>query len=247
MGDRKIIWIVIGLGLLAALLASFLFFGRPTDGDEGVGTDRVISDFPSSHTYTKASDQSGCLVYLFHQLGGQKEDWNDYVVNFTKIGCDVLAIDFSGHGEAEGDYEMFTEDDWQQLPQDAANVLEYGREKYPDYDHWMVGSSIGSNAALIAASTVPADVTGVVLLSPGLDYHGVKAGPASTKYDGPLFIATSSTDTSSFEATLEILDLSPSVALQTVEAPTGHGLELFETRPKLNTEIADFISTVNSL
>jgi pimeloyl-ACP methyl ester carboxylesterase len=102
----------------------------------------------------------------------------------------VLAIDMRGHGETGGRRDWAAvERDVQQIWQEFTNWPEVDGERTA-----VIGASIGSNMALIAAANEPAIKT-VVLLSPGLNYAGVTTEDRNVAYgERPILIAASAED-----------------------------------------------------
>ncbi len=141
-------------------------------------------------TYYRPEATQAPGVVLLHMLGHQREDWADFAAALQTAGFGVLAIDLRGHGQSEGTRQ------WLKMSQDAAIALDFLRSR-PELDPdriLLAGASIGANIALNAAAA-DERVVGVALLSPGLDYHGVKTEPALQRYgQRPLFLAASSED-----------------------------------------------------
>ncbi len=129
-------------------------------------------------------------VLLLHALGGRKEDWLPFATRLHDAGYNVLAIDLRGYGATGG------QPDWNKAQGDVESI--FGRlSKLPGVETYrvsIVGASIGANLALVACADIP-DCRSVALLSPALDYQGVKTVDAMTKYGiRPVLIAASRDD-----------------------------------------------------
>jgi len=155
-------------------------------------------------------------VLLLHMLNGDRSAWDSLTEQLAAPGYASLAIDMRGHGETGG------ENDWQLAADDLQRAWSYLAERAEvDAERTVViGASIGANMALITGANQPA-INGVVLLSPGLIYRGVKSDDAMTQYgerpalivvtEGDKFSATSSRDLQELaqgEVQLEILPTS---------------------------------------
>ncbi len=134
-----------------------------------------------------------------HQLGSDRYEWAPVIADLVKPvelpdgdteppPARVLAIDMRGHGEstrttsaASLAYRDFDDAAWAKLPVDVAAAVSYMRGLAPDARIGLVGSSIGSSAVILYAATDP-EIPDLVLLSPGLDYHGLDILPAFTKW-----------------------------------------------------------------
>ncbi|MCI0393510.1 MAG: alpha/beta fold hydrolase [Chloroflexi bacterium] len=168
-------------------------------------------------------------VMLLHMNGGQRQDWDQIAPQLAKAGYAVLAVDMRGHGETGGS------SDWQQTPDDLQQVWAYftGRKDVDPERTAIVGASIGSSMALLAAVAEPAIRT-VVLLSPGLNYFNVTTDDAITAYgERPVLIVASEEDTESAESARTLSELAlGEVQLEMVQG-AGHGTAMFDAQPEL--------------
>ncbi len=108
-------------------------------------------------------------ILLLHQRGHDRSSYRDFAQTLQQAGFSVLAPDFRGHGESQGSYDHFRDEDYQKMLLDvvaAAKILDQRGARVAG----LVGASIGANTAFRFAGerNVPA-----VLLSPGLVYHGI--------------------------------------------------------------------------
>ena len=133
----------------------------------------------------------GCII-LLHMLGGQRQDWDAFIPELTKAGYAILALDLRGHGQSttKGDKtveirqlpEKELDGFCAKMPLDLKAAEKFLKEN-KDINAariCIIGASIGANLAWNHASGSPA-VKGLVLLSPGLDYLGVKTMDAMQK------------------------------------------------------------------
>ena len=100
----------------------------------------------------------------------------------------------------------------------------------------IVGASIGANVALNYATQN--DVKGLVLLSPGLDYRGVRGDIVLNQ---PFMIVASQDDTYSAESAQEIASINQNANLVLYDN-VGHGTNMF-VEPELAQRMLDWIST----
>jgi pimeloyl-ACP methyl ester carboxylesterase len=117
---------------------------------------------------------------------------------------------------------------------------------YPNIkDYYVVGASMGSTAAL-HATTQDEEITRLVLLSPGMEYHGVGISRQVDDYMFDILAVASSGDAYSADAVDEILSIHGSVHTRVKEYPgSAHGTELFaateSVSPSLETAIVQFL------
>ena len=159
-----------------------------------------------------------------------------------------MSIDLRGHGESlykDGDkrsFEDFSDVEHQESVGDIAAAKTFLDEKGADTSRLaIVGASIGANLALVYAAP-DEDVKTVVLLSPGLDYRGVKTAPAMEAYgERPALVIASDEDEYSAESCRELKGIAgESVELKIYE-DSGHGTNIFEPQPQLETEVISWI------
>jgi len=154
--------------------------------------------------FVKGAQQKGPAVVLLHMLGRSKEDWDPIIEKYLapQAGFSYLAIDLRGHGAStkQGDRKLawkdFNEQDFNNMTRDVAAAVKWLRErKDVDADKiGVVGASIGANVALNYAAG-DAAIKCVAMLSPGLDYRGVKTGKTIKTYTaGAVFIAAARED-----------------------------------------------------
>ena len=140
--------------------------------------------------YYSAPIRPAPAVLLLHMYGSNKEAWKPFAPLLQAAGYSVLAIDMRGHGETGGAM------DWVKAPADVNEVLRQLRG-LPGVDQSrvsVVGASIGANVAIVSCAQSLL-CKSVVLISPGLDYEGVKTLDALAKYaKNPLLIIASRDD-----------------------------------------------------
>lgn len=118
-------------------------------------------------SYYDAKGKEG--IVLLHQLNSDRSSWDQFARSAQRKGYPVVTIDFRGHGESEGRWQEFTNNDFRKMLFDAETAAEYLQQKGISVLA-ILGASIGANTALrySAENKIP-----TVLLSPGLDYHGI--------------------------------------------------------------------------
>jgi alpha-beta hydrolase superfamily lysophospholipase len=169
----------------------------PTD-DKVLIAGTYYSPSPSSKN-TSAAD----AIILLHMLGRDRNDWNTFASTLSNSsnGYTVLSIDLRGHGQSVNQngkvisFQSFTPDDFNKMALDvkAAKQFLVTQKGINSNNIAIVGASIGANIALKYAVLDPSIKT-IVLLSPGLDYKGVRTSDAITKFTNPIYIATSGKD-----------------------------------------------------
>ncbi len=200
----------------------------------------LVGDYYSSEGSTKG-------VLLLHMYKRSKEDWKDFAELLNQRGYKVLVMDLRGHGESEGDIQKI-------LLQDLNSVILKDVELAVDFlkkdgiqDIFMIGASIGANAALIYGAKY--DVAGIALLSPGLDYHGANIEASMKNYSNQIFLAASEDDSYSVETVKKIYDLSPiskDKKVLILYKNAGHGTQMFgKESPDLSEKLIEWLNSIN--
>lgn len=135
-------------------------------------------------TLRRGAEPTAPAVVLVHRLGSDRSEMAPVVDALSEPpGMTILAIDLRGHGESTtgpGDatlaYADFAREDWEATANDVIAAVGYlaQDEELDPVGIGVVGSSIGSSAAIVAAAQ-DERVEAVVAISPGRAYRGVDA------------------------------------------------------------------------
>jgi len=121
--------------------------------------------------YSFVEAEGDKAVILLHMLNQHKGTWHDLPKKLQEAGYSSIALDFRGHGESEGDWQKFSDQDFQKLLNDAEAAKEF-LENQGKTDISVIGGSIGANTAFNFATANP-DVKTAILLAPGENFRGV--------------------------------------------------------------------------
>jgi dienelactone hydrolase len=180
-------------------------------------------------------------VVLLHMLGRNRSDWDAMARRLWGAGFSVLAPDFRGHGESNRlgnkrlDYTDFNARDWKMLPGDVTTILDWVvKQPGADPDRLaLVGASIGANTALLVGAGDKRVCT-LVLLSPGLDYHGLKTERAVEQYGTrSIFLLASADDEYSASTVKRLGSLARGRNALKVFQRAGHGTSMFAAEATL--------------
>ena len=150
-------------------------------------------------------------IILIHRLGASRDAWRPFAQDAQRNGYACLAFDLRGHGDSQGragerlSYRAFTNTDWRAAVQDVDAARRFmGQRGVNLADTVIAGASIGANLALAYAAE-HSDVPAVVLLSPGLDYKGIRTAEAIVAYGNrPVLLMTSEGDSYSVSSCAEL-------------------------------------------
>lgn len=170
----------------------------------------------------KTAPKSGWL--LLHGYQSVKEEWEPLAKSLAGQGVAVALLDLRGHGKSGGTFR-----DLSKIAGDLEAALRVVREQthLPESKLGIGGASIGANLAMLYAPD-HANIAAVILLSPGLDYGGLKIEKAFTRYaPRPLFMAASPGDNYAFASVQQLARQRRDPALRLkVGIGAAHGVQM---------------------
>lgn len=200
----------------------------------------------------KRSSPNGWIVFL-HMMPATKESWDPLARRLQCEGYASIAIDLRGHGASDGGpygFKAFSEAEHLGSRRDIDAAIEFLKGIGAHEDRIvLIGASIGANLALDHIQHHRA-AKKAVLISPGMDYHGIMALPLIKTLQEDrqlLFIGSRDDDHEPGNAEdIEVLSRSApnGVQVQTalVEAG-GHGTTILLGHPELIETIITFITS----
>lgn len=192
-------------------------------------------------------------VLLLHMMPADRKSWVFFAEKLQAKDFKVLAIDLRGHGESQGGpdgYKKFSDAEHRASILDVEAGAEFLKSTLRQSSGQegklhLVGASIGANFALKYLSD-HSEVKSAILLSPGLDYRGVKIlGLISAlKNDQAVFAVASEDDKYSFDSVKNLFEGVPfsDSRMMKIFKDAGHGTTIFEKEPEFMEEVTDWIS-----
>jgi pimeloyl-ACP methyl ester carboxylesterase len=166
-------------------------------------------------------------VVLVHMLGRSKDEWAAVAARLQEAGATVLAMDLRGHGGSGGNGSAFGF-----MPGDVRTAAEWLTAR---------GGVRPGALAMIAAADLPA-VRGVGLISPSLDYRGLRLDAAALKKLGSKAVwLVASTEDPYALRTIRELAGPGGVREQRLSAMRAHGTALFSADPDLTSALVDWL------
>lgn len=177
-------------------------------------------------------------VVLVHMLGRSHEDWAMLAARFQDVGITALAFDLRGHGRSGGDGSALTS-----MLDDVKSALQWlaGRQGVHPGAVGVVGASLGANLAALAAAELPW-VRAVGLVSPSLDYRGVRLNAAVMRKldDRAVWLAASTEDPYALR-TLRALEVDGPAHEQRLSGVRAHGSVLLNGDLELSRALVDWL------
>lgn len=180
-------------------------------------------------------------VILVHMLGRSRRDWDSVGSRLAAAGIGALAIDLRGHGESSDAAADGEASGYGAMVKDVAAARRYlaGRADVRPSQIGIAGASIGANLAALAAAADPG-IASVALLSPSLDYRGLRIEAAVRKYGSrPLLLVSSDDDPYARRSALE-LQKTGGQHEHLPLAAAGHGTNMLNRSNELPQALVDW-------
>lgn len=227
------------VGLLA-LVSSHPLESAPATERLSLRTDDGVS---LAATWYEPSARPGAAVVLVHMLTRSRREWDAVAQRLASEGIGALALDLRGHGESQGgppsrdpaqpDYSSMVLD----VKAAARHLLQ--RADVQPSRIGIVGASIGANLATLYASSDEV-VKSVVLLSPSIDYRGLRIEAAMRKIARPVLLVASDDDPYASRSARELQQLGTGAREILVLDSAGHGTRMLAEHPDLVRTLVDW-------
>jgi pyridoxine 5-phosphate synthase len=212
--------------------------GRPVtlSSSDGVTIAGELFESPSA---LRATGDKAPAVLLVHMLTRSRSEWGSLPDRLRDAGMTALAIDLRGHGQSGGSPQ-----DLQAMVQDvrAAALWLSSRPNVKSDAIAIVGASLGASLALLASVSVP-QVKWIALLSPSLDYRGLRTDMSLIRRLGArsIWLAASDQDPLALRTLRDIAADSSGPREQHVVTGMAHGTVLLERDPDLGRALVDWL------
>jgi pimeloyl-ACP methyl ester carboxylesterase len=188
-------------------------------------------------TFYESSTRPAPAVIYVHQLQKSRRDWDAVAGQLAAEGLSGLAIDLRGHGESPGSPQ-----DYAGMVQDvrAARRFLATRPDVTPNRTGMAGASIGATLCAVVAAE-DAGVVSLALLSPTMDYRGIRLDTAMKKYGArPALLVASLDDGYSARTVKELQKAAGGVREPIVLSQAGHGMAMLAADPELGRRLLEW-------
>lgn len=200
--------------------------------------------------YVSKNEKPAGLI-LVPMLGASRARWAPFAEAARAEGYQCIAIDMRGHGGSTQkgpqklDYDAFTTDDWLDVEKDIAAAKKALLDSGADPENiGIAGASIGANLALQYA-VKDDDIQALVLLSPGLDYHGVGTEDAIQALDKrPVLLMTAIGDAYSAQTCAALKPMAQGHCELREYDGTSHGTDLLDTHDTATGQVLLWLSAI---
>jgi hypothetical protein len=191
-----------------------------------------------SGTWHEPSVRPAPAVILIHMLHRSRRDWDAAASRLAFAGIGALTFDLRGHGESQGSAGR----DYAAMVQDvkAARRFLSTRGDVLTGRIGIAGASIGANLAALAAADDQA-VLSLALLSPSLDYRGLRIEAAVRKFGGrPVLLVASDEDGYAVRTTRDLQKAGAGTREALMLSQAGHGTNMLFRSPELALSLVDW-------
>jgi uncharacterized protein len=188
-------------------------------------------------TWYETESRPSPAVIFVHMLQKSRRDWDQVASEMAAQGIAGLAIDLRGHGETPGSPQDYTG-----MVQDVRAARRFLAAR-PDVTPGRIGIAGASMGATLAALSAAEDTTvaALALLSPSLDYRGVRIEGAVKKYAGRPLLLVASDDDGYAGRTLKELEKIGGSRRETMLLPrAGHGTAMLAGSPDLGRRLLEW-------
>jgi pimeloyl-ACP methyl ester carboxylesterase len=223
---------------LAAAIAALMAAPSPVGALSQRVTFRTDDGLMVAATWYEPSVRPAPAVILVHMLRKSSRDWDQLATRLAAEGIGALAVDLRGHGESQGNA-----DDYAGMVQDvrAARRLLASREDVIPSRIGLAGASLGATIAAQAAAEDPS-ITALALLSPSLEYRGLRIDAAVRKYGArPVLLIASDDDGYAARSARELQKAGGGSREIMILTRAGHGTAMLAGDPDLGRRLLEWL------
>ncbi|MEO5896264.1 MAG: alpha/beta hydrolase [Vicinamibacterales bacterium] len=189
-------------------------------------------------TWYEPAARPAPAVILVHMLQRSRRDWDGFGARLASEGIGALAIDLRGHGESQG----AAGDNLSVMLEDIKTARRYLASRF-DVNHariGLAGASAGANLAALEAS-VDAGTVSLALLSPSLDYRGLRIEAAVRKYGSrPLLLVVGDDDAYAMRSAKDLQKAGGGIRELLVLKNAGHGTNMLNAPEDLPQQLVQW-------
>lgn len=187
----------------------------------------------------EASNRPAPAVVLVHMLSRSKADWRAVADRLQESGITALAFDLRGHGGSSGSPQAATE-----MVQDVRAAVQWlaTRQGVRPGGIGLAGASLGASLVLLATVELPA-VRAIALLSPSLDYRGLRTDVGLVRRVGSrsMWLAASAEDPLALRTVRDFAAENSGPREQMISNAVAHGTVLLERDPEVGRALVDWL------
>ena len=215
--------------------------------DDGAGAEQRVSirtedGVTLAATWYEPSSRPGPAVILVHMLNRSRKEWDAVAQRLASEGIGALAFDLRGHGESTaGPAPAAGQSEYASMVQDVRAARRYlaQRSDVQQSRVGVIGASIGANLAALAASA-DGTIASLALLSPSVDYRGLRITEAVRKVKRPMLLVAGDDDPYASRSARELQKEGSGVREILILKQVGHGTMMLSRDPSLTGTLVDW-------
>jgi alpha-beta hydrolase superfamily lysophospholipase len=223
----------------AVLLACALLKTDPAEAAANRVSFRTDDGVTIAATWYEPGARAAPAVILIHMLNKSRRDWEAVASTLAAEGIGALAVDLRGHGESAGSVDSH---DYSTLVRDVTAARRYlaTRGDVQQTRVGIAGASIGANLAILEAAG-DTTVASLALLSPSLDYRGLRIEAAAAKYGArPVLLVASDDDAYAARSVRDLQKAGHGTREVVVLSHAGHGTVMLARDQDLARTLVDW-------
>jgi dienelactone hydrolase len=193
-------------------------------------------------TWYEPPSRPGPAVILVHMLHRSRKEWDAVAQHLASEGIGALAFDLRGHGESSaGPPPAAGQSEYASMVQDIRAVRRHlaQRSDVQQSRVGVIGASIGANLAALAVSG-DATIASLALLSPSVDYRGLRITEAMRKVKRPMLLVAGDDDPYASRSARELQKEGGGVRELLILKQAGHGTLMLSRDPSLTGALVDW-------
>lgn len=228
-----------------ALLAALWCAGAPLV-DASAAAERPVSFRAEDGTLLAAvwyepTYRPAPAVILVHMLDRSRRDWDVAASRLAAAGIGALALDLRGHGDSQYAPRPTTPAELGALVADLSAARRYlgSRNDVQPGRIGIAGASLGASLAVLAAAE-SASIGSLALLSPSLDYRGLRTEAAARKVARPMLLVASDEDGYASRSVRDLQKAGGGVREALSLHQAGHGTLMLSRDPSLSWTLVEW-------
>lgn len=189
-------------------------------------------------TWYEPASRPAPAVVLVHMLQRSRKDWDSFGSRLASEGIGALAIDLRGHGESQGTVG----ENLSEMLEDIKAARRYLAGRF-DVNHARIGfagASAGANLVALEAS-IDSGTASLALLSPSLDYRGLRIEAAVRKYGGrPVLLVVGDDDPYAMRSAKDLQKAGGGIRELLVLKNAGHGTNMLNAPEDLPQQLVQW-------
>jgi pimeloyl-ACP methyl ester carboxylesterase len=207
------------------------------------GTEVSLRAADGSPVHAVVSEVSGATkgVVMAHMMGRDSTDWAYLSKRLQTTKMSTIAVDLRGHGKSAKANTTLDPSDYPAMVADLKAGVSWLRGRGIT-EVSCVGASIGANLCAHLGAEDP-NIVNLVLLSPGLNYKGVKSGGALKTYGNrPVLIVAAEDDRFAPRSAEALESVAKGQVHYELLPEGGHGTKMLTRSPYLESLVMSWLA-----